>query len=252
MLSITLNEIKMKINYVYELWIGGEILPFYVGKTNSPKYRLEKHKKDSITIEKHLRKARKIQKALNEGKELIMNLVYETTSLDEVNAKEIELIAHYGRKDLKTGCLYNLTDGGDGHNNYKWSKEAKERRSKMMLGHSMNKGKSRPDMREKMISSVHVYDRNGNFLQSYESQNDAAKSLGCLPQSISKCLRGKCRYTAGNNIPYQFSRKFVEQMPILEGYLHMDEKTIKEPKIYKQTEEHRRKLSESNKKARQK
>ena len=40
--------------------------------------------------------------------------VLETESEAEAFAKEIELIALYGRRDLKKGPLFNLTDGGEG------------------------------------------------------------------------------------------------------------------------------------------
>lgn len=40
--------------------------------------------------------------------------VFETESEVEAFAKEIELIALYGRRNLKTGTLFNLTDGGEG------------------------------------------------------------------------------------------------------------------------------------------
>lgn len=40
--------------------------------------------------------------------------VFETASETEAFAKEIELIALYGRRNLKTGTLFNLTDGGEG------------------------------------------------------------------------------------------------------------------------------------------
>lgn len=40
--------------------------------------------------------------------------VFETESEEEAFAKEVELIALYGRRNLKTGTLFNLTDGGEG------------------------------------------------------------------------------------------------------------------------------------------
>ena len=40
--------------------------------------------------------------------------VFETEDEAEAFAKEIELIALYGRRNLKTGTLFNLTDGGEG------------------------------------------------------------------------------------------------------------------------------------------
>ena len=41
-------------------------------------------------------------------------LLKENLSNAEAKALEIELIAHYGRKDLGTGILRNKTAGGDG------------------------------------------------------------------------------------------------------------------------------------------
>lgn len=40
--------------------------------------------------------------------------VFETELEDEAFAKEIELITTYGRRNMNTGTLFNLTDGGEG------------------------------------------------------------------------------------------------------------------------------------------
>lgn len=39
---------------------------------------------------------------------------------------EIDLIAHYGRRDQGTGCLVNMTAGGEGANGYKFTEEQRK------------------------------------------------------------------------------------------------------------------------------
>lgn len=43
-----------------------------------------------------------------------VEIVYDGLSWETACVKEIELIAQYGRLDLKTGSIINLTNGGDG------------------------------------------------------------------------------------------------------------------------------------------
>lgn len=52
--------------------------------------------------------------------------VFETEVESEAFTKEIELIALYGRRDLKQGTLFNLTYGGEGVSGMVKTKEQKE------------------------------------------------------------------------------------------------------------------------------
>jgi hypothetical protein len=79
--------------YTY-LWLRSDGSPYYVGKG-----------KDNRAYAKHT--------GINAPpKERIM--IYPAVSEADAFETEIALIWYYGRKDLGTGCLRNLTDGGDG------------------------------------------------------------------------------------------------------------------------------------------
>jgi hypothetical protein len=98
-----------------------------------------------------------------------VQILFEDLTWEEACEKEKEFIALYGRRDLGTGTLCNMTDGGEGTygrifthsdetkmkiskqkkgNNYwvgkKHSQESKDKISQSKKGHSVNKGKSHP------------------------------------------------------------------------------------------------------------
>ena len=63
-----------------------------------------------------------------------IEIIFDNLNWDEACIKEIEFIKIYGRQDLKTGTLCNLTDGGDGTLNIIVSDERKINMSKNAIG----------------------------------------------------------------------------------------------------------------------
>lgn len=61
-------------------------------------------------------------------------VVLQRDSEREAFETEKELIANWGRKDLGTGCLHNLTDGGEGSSGIVHSEEWKRFMSELMAG----------------------------------------------------------------------------------------------------------------------
>jgi len=138
-----------------------------------------------------------------------IEILLEDLTWQEACNKEKEFIKLYGRKDLKTGCLSNMTDGGEGAVGIKhteetkkkisdklkqmkcdyWTgkkhtEETKKKISKNKIGHSVNKGKSHPAWNKRLnieeIINLHKEGLNGV---------EIAKKLNANPGHISRCIR---------------------------------------------------------------
>jgi hypothetical protein len=62
------------------------------------------------------------------------DIIHHSLSWKEACAEERNLIAEYGRRDLNTGILVNMTNGGDGLSGYKPTEESNKKRSQSLLG----------------------------------------------------------------------------------------------------------------------
>lgn len=129
----------MKKFYVYVL-SSKTVGPFYVGKGHGERCKLHEREaklraptQDSVNPFK-LRVIRKILKA---GEEVDIKLTFYVTDTAALRAEK-RLIAKHGRRDIKTGCLANLTDGGEGAAGYRHTAE-----DKVVCGNSW-RGKKRP------------------------------------------------------------------------------------------------------------
>ncbi len=148
--------------YTYELWDPIKNEPFYVGKgTNNPGYvRHSKHiKMANNTIkdtDPNRHKIHRIKKILSLGYTPETKIVFETDIEEEALNKEIELIKLYGRRNLKTGCLTNLTPGGEGFTQEYFTQEKRDEISKRVSGSgNWMYGKTHTPEARKAISDAH-------------------------------------------------------------------------------------------------
>jgi len=125
-----------KIGFIYKLICPIKKVPVYVGKTiNKLEYRLNRHiskTKSKIKYNKRLSRNEIWIKSLIDMslQDKIEIQLVEECSLDLINVREIFWISEY-RMEFK---LKNLTDGGDGGQGYKHTKETLLKISKNRKG----------------------------------------------------------------------------------------------------------------------
>ena len=152
--------------YVYILYKDIDFfLPFYVGKGKGR--RITEHNAEVINNRcKNNIKGKYIKAALSDHGYVPRKIVWCGHSEDDAFSEERRQIALYGRVDLGTGCLSNLTDGGEGvsgrtgelHSRF-GAEVSAETRAKIS---SANKGRSSPnkgvrasdELRAKMSASA--------------------------------------------------------------------------------------------------
>ena len=89
--------------------------PFYVGKGkgNRPQHHIKEAKKDGYIKFANKHKVNTIRQILDDGFEVIVQKIDADSENDAFEMEEL-LIAMIGRRDIGTGILTNLTDGGEG------------------------------------------------------------------------------------------------------------------------------------------
>jgi group I intron endonuclease len=117
--------------YVYALYAPNEEDPFWIGKGHGDRAY------DSATLSgsgNSIYKKRTINKILESGGKVEIDFVDWDLLEEQAFKVEIETIAYYGRKNNNTGCLTNLTDGGEGPTGHIHTEEHKQKISNSMKG----------------------------------------------------------------------------------------------------------------------
>lgn len=151
----------METQFYAYLWLREDGTPYYAGKGRG-------------------RRAFRHQKPPYPPRDLTRILVFNRNSEREAIATEMEFIRNWGRKDIGTGCLLNLTDGGEGMSGHV---ATAEHRAKISLASKGNKSflghKHPPEWSAKMSANQTGENRPYRLGMSHtlETKKKISKSL---------------------------------------------------------------------------
>ena len=135
-----------------------------------------------------------------------VEILLDDLTEEEVKIKEKEFITLYGRIDLKTGSLVNLTDGGDGVLNMNTNSELRLKLSKAAFGKKMSES-AKKKMGDNQKLPVLQYDLNGTFIKEWDGIIDATKEVGKHSTNIMRCCQGKFKQAYGFIWKYKYPEK---------------------------------------------
>lgn len=204
-------KIQKGKHYTYLLIDPRTKIPFYVGKGINN--RALQHLTDNYTKSYNPLKTNKINSILKEGYEIGIEILYQNNE-PEAYLKEQELIKQYGRKDIGTGPLTNLNDGGSGGNTgYKMPPEVlsklKNRKRGIKTEDGLQKireavsGPKSKEHKRKLQENcpsakpVLQFTREGEFINRYVSAREAFKQTGVDNAQISRCCTGHYKSAGG-------------------------------------------------------
>lgn len=183
--------------------------PFYVGKGQRDRelYHLTQ---ECLANDCNLHKVNTVKKIVKRGLTPVIIRVFESDIESLAYAEEKRLIALFGRRDLKTGVLTNLTDGGEGKVGYVTPEETKNRISraranwlltlddqqrKVKLGTMRNK-KHTPQALDKMSIGVRLACQRPETKASRSAANSGKNNPRAKPIEVAgskyACIKDAC------------------------------------------------------------
>lgn len=158
--------------YVYLFRLEGSELPFYIGKGRGD--RKTAHFWPS-RLKKNSHKNNIIRKAMADGVAILTEILFDGLTEEQAHAKEIELIAFYGRH-INGGCLSNATDGGEGSSCHSPSPET---RLKLSIA---NRGRKHSEETKLMMSKMKrgMYKGRKHSEETRARMSDSKKKMTAL------------------------------------------------------------------------
>jgi hypothetical protein len=123
--------------------------------------------------------------------EFIVEIVFQCSDEWLTLSKEIEFIKIYGRKNLKTGTLANLEDGGKTPLNRVVSEETRIKLRKSCWT------KGRFGALHPFSKKLYAYKIDGSFHKEYNSMREAEEDLNISDGAICSNLKGKSQFVKG-------------------------------------------------------
>lgn len=106
--------------------------PFYGGRGKKNREKSHRKEALKLLKDPNAKNSNPIRNAIihklwSQGLDYVEEIIVDNLTDDEANELEIDFIAAYGRIDLGTGCLSNQTDGGKTSTGFKFSEEQKQK-----------------------------------------------------------------------------------------------------------------------------
>jgi len=171
-------------------------------------------------------------------------IIFLKQNLTETEAfrHEIYMIAVFGRKDLGTGILRNMTNGGEGASGYKFSEESKEKIRQKAKGRKYSE-KTKQKLSE-LRKGKKIHSEEWKKIQS-EKMKGNTYGLGIKPSP--ETLRKRSEKLKGRKVSEETKRKMSESGKV-KIFSEEHKKNIgKASEGRKHSEESKRKLKEINK-----
>lgn len=223
------------IYYVYQYLSPLTGDPFYIGMGhgNRKDYHLkeaEKYLANKLNKKsRNLLKINTIVKLLRANILPIITIIEEHLTKEEASCLEQTLIEHYGRIDLQTGVLTNMTPGGDGIQS--WSPAQKRAISNLKKGKSIYYDKTLSKLR--LVSKTEYLSNKDNFI----ARNTYLKTNTNINNNLTNYIQAKHILTG------EIKRLKKDSVEWLSGEY---EGVMKNFKHAPRTEEHKEKLRQAN------
>lgn len=192
-------------NFIYDDY-KFDFEPFYIGKGMKSRYL--RHMKHLSKDDRNPIKINKINKIVKDGLSPIIIKIKENLSNEESLKLEIELIKLIGRTCDETGPLTNYSTGGETYIGYK----------------------HKQDYIDKLHRPVVKYDLDGNFIEEYESVDEAGKKNNTHPQTISQICGGDIKIFKNRYIfkykedPFEIRKRDKKQYSVIRIDYNLHEK----------------------------